>query len=151
LSSRKTKDKVPIELEVINTPRGDVPTAKSFKEIVNALNLLDEEIQEIRGSFLTHIDDLNVDIKSLKKLIAEETVTLEALNENIKNANEKLNAFDPKKLDVDERKVAKILTKEIADLLDKVVSNQKEMEKSFVSALNSMAKVVDMKLNLEKK
>ncbi|MHA1409105.1 MAG: hypothetical protein ACTSQY_02080 [Candidatus Odinarchaeia archaeon] len=151
MGTKKYGEKVPIELEIIRTPKGDVPTANSFRSLVDAINLLDGEIEETRGQFMTQIDDLRKDIKSIKKLIAEETVTLEALNETLKETGAKMTQITNEGLKLDDSKVIEIFNKSILPAIEELKENNKKMEQSFVKALNSMAKIVELKLDIKKK
>ncbi|MHA1835560.1 MAG: hypothetical protein ACTSYQ_01330 [Candidatus Odinarchaeia archaeon] len=142
-------DKIPIELEVIKTPKGDVPSVKSFKSIIEALNIIDQEIKEVRGDFLNQIEDLRTDIKSIKKLIAEQTVTLESLNEKLKDIIDKLSDLT----NIENKNLIEqvnLIKEEINSAFNSIKVNQIKMEESFVKALESMAKVVDMKLKIKK-
>ncbi|MHA1754927.1 MAG: hypothetical protein ACTSYR_05375, partial [Candidatus Odinarchaeia archaeon] len=89
------------------------------------------------------------DIKSIKKLIAEQTVTLESLNEKLKDIIDKLSDLT----NIENKNLIEqvnLIKEEINSAFNSIKVNQIKMEESFVKALESMAKVVDMKLKIKK-
>lgn len=92
-SPSSAKKKVTIQIDAISTPKGNVPTVNSLERVVNGLNILDSEISaatdEARKDVLIRIKDLEKEIMSVKKLISEMAISLEA-------ATEKLSGVDPK-------------------------------------------------------
>ena len=88
------KKKVEIQISAISTPKGDVPTVKSLESVVNGLNILDSEFsgvtEEIRKNVLSKIKDLEKDITSMKKLVSETAISIEATFHKINEIEPKL-------------------------------------------------------------
>jgi chromosome segregation ATPase len=88
------KKKVEIQISAISTPKGDVPTVKSLESVVNGLNILDSEFsgvtEEIRKNVLSKIKDLEKDITSMKKLVSETAISIEATFHKINDIEPKL-------------------------------------------------------------
>lgn len=93
-SSAADKKKVEIQISAISTPKGDVPTVKSLESVVNGLNILDSEFsgatEEIRRNVLSKIRDLEKDITSMKKLVSETAISIEATFHKINELEPKL-------------------------------------------------------------
>ena len=93
-SSAADKKKVEIQISAISTPKGDVPTVKSLESVVNGLNILDSEFsgvtEEIRKNVLSKIKDLEKDITSMKKLVSETAISIEATFHKINELEPKL-------------------------------------------------------------
>jgi septal ring factor EnvC (AmiA/AmiB activator) len=87
------KKKVEIQINAISTPKGDVPTVDSLKNVVAGLNLLDSELslatEEAEKTVLSKIKDLEKEIVSIKRLISETAISFEA-------TLEKLNEIEPR-------------------------------------------------------
>jgi len=88
-----------IKLEVIKTPKGEVPTARSLRQVVAGLNELNTDIVGVRSLIMEQIKDLKRDISAVKKLLAEETVTFDAINEKFIELNKGLESLLKQKTD----------------------------------------------------
>jgi hypothetical protein len=88
------KKKVEIQISAISTPKGDVPTVKSLESVVDGLNILDSEFsgvtEEIRRNVLSKMRDLEKDITSMKKLVSETAISIEATFHKINELEPKL-------------------------------------------------------------
>jgi 6-pyruvoyl-tetrahydropterin synthase len=93
-SSTGDKKKVEIQISAISTPKGEVPTVKSLERVVDGLNILDSEFsevtEEIRKNVLFKIKDLEKDITSMKKLVSETAISIEATFHKINDLEPKL-------------------------------------------------------------
>ena len=119
--------KITIDLEVIETPRGNVVSLESVKSIINALNLLNVEMitsnESINDEVINKMINIERELKAIRKLLAENTITNEALKENIREMNENL-------------KKGMLETNEKFTNLTEVISNfEKNIEKKIVSSL----------------
>ncbi|MFX0134881.1 MAG: hypothetical protein ACFFDN_14665 [Candidatus Hodarchaeota archaeon] len=89
------QEKISIDIEVIETPRGKIVSLESIKNIINALNLLNVELissnDKINNEVLNEMINIERELKAIRKLLAENTITHEALKENIREMNDTLN------------------------------------------------------------
>ncbi|MHA1583229.1 MAG: hypothetical protein ACTSYM_12150 [Candidatus Baldrarchaeia archaeon] len=89
--SRSSNNKeVAFEIEAIKTPAGLVPTVKSVEKIVNSLNVLSEDIANTRDTLLERILNVEKDVISIRKLLAEQIVALEATKETLNELTSKI-------------------------------------------------------------
>ncbi|WXG42792.1 MAG: hypothetical protein WED04_01610 [Promethearchaeati archaeon SRVP18_Atabeyarchaeia-1] len=88
------RKKVEIQISAISTPKGDVPTVSSLERVVDGLNILDSEFssvtEEIRKSVLSKMKDLEKDITSMKRLVSETAISIEATFQKINELEPKL-------------------------------------------------------------
>lgn len=140
------KDKrIPVELKVINTPKGEVPTVESFKNLVNGLNILDSEIESLRGEYLKLIEEVRRDVKSVKKLVMDNTISLESVNEKLVQLNKTLSESLS-----NENASINTLRDDFSKALNDLLKAQRNFEESFVKSIESISKIVGLKLSARK-
>jgi len=140
------KDKrIPVELKVINTPKGEVPTVESFKNLVNGLNILDAEIESLRGDYLNLIEEVKRDVKSVKKLVLDNTISLESVNEKLVQLNKTLSESLS-----NENASINTLREDFSKALNDLLKAQRNLEESFVKSIESISKIVGLKLSARK-
>ncbi|MEM2109747.1 MAG: hypothetical protein QW327_04590 [Candidatus Odinarchaeota archaeon] len=140
------KDKrIPVELKVINTPKGEVPTVESFKNLVNGLNILDSEIESLRGEYLKLIEEVRRDVKSVKKLVMDNTISLESVNEKLVQLNKTLSESLS-----NENASINTLRDDFSKALNDLLKAQRNLEESFVKSIESISKIVGLKLSARK-
>jgi len=88
-SSSNSKE-VAFEIEAIKTPAGLVPTVKGVEKIVNSLNILSEDIANTRDTLLERILNVEKDVISIRKLLAEQIVALEATKGTLNELTSKI-------------------------------------------------------------
>jgi len=81
---------VTFEIEAIKTPAGLVPSVKSVEKVVNSLNILSEDIANTRDTLLERILNVEKDVISIRKLLAEQIVALEATKETLNELTSKI-------------------------------------------------------------
>ena len=127
-----------IKLEVIKTPKGEVPTARSLRQVVAGLNELNTDIVGVRSQIMDEIKDLKRDISAVKKLLAEETVTFDAINEKFIELNKGLESLLKQKTDDKTLKAVKGLETAISALKAQL----SELTKSVTNEVTKQAKNV---------
>ncbi|MHA1377771.1 MAG: hypothetical protein ACTSRG_05260 [Candidatus Helarchaeota archaeon] len=119
--------KITIDLEIIETPRGKVVSLESIKNIVNALNLLNVELisstENINKEVLNEMINIERELKAIRKLLAENTITHEALKENIRELNDTLKQYISE------------TNQKYETLSENVVNFEKNIEKKIVTSL----------------
>ncbi len=75
--------KYAIEIEAIKTPKGLVPTVESLKRIVKGLNLLDSDLGRMNLKMEANIRALLREVKTLQKLVADDTIASESSVERL--------------------------------------------------------------------
>ncbi|MFX0168837.1 MAG: hypothetical protein ACFE89_05680 [Candidatus Hodarchaeota archaeon] len=75
--------KYAIEIEAIKTPKGLVPTVESLKRIVKGLNLLDSDLGRMNLKMEANIRALLREVKTLQKLVADDTIASESSVEQL--------------------------------------------------------------------
>ena len=120
-------DKISIDIEVIETPRGKVVSLESIKNIVNALNLLNVELisssDKINNEVLNEMINIERELKAIRKLLAENTITHEALKENIREMNEVL------------KNNLNSITENFKKVSNNLENFEKDLEKKIISSL----------------
>ncbi|MHA1301797.1 MAG: hypothetical protein ACTSO9_20445 [Candidatus Helarchaeota archaeon] len=93
----ENQKKITIDLEIIETPRGKVVSLEGIKNIINALNLLNIELissnETINKEVFNEMINIERELKAIRKLLAENTITHEALKENIREMNDTLKKY----------------------------------------------------------
>jgi hypothetical protein len=75
--------KYAIEIEAIKTPKGLVPTVESLKRIVKGLNLIDADLGRMNLKMEANIRALLREVKTLQKLVADDTIASESSVERL--------------------------------------------------------------------
>lgn len=127
-----------IKLEVIKTPKGEVPTVRSLRQVVAGLNELNTDIVGVRSQIMEEIKDLKRDINAIKKLLAEETVTFDAINEKFIDLNKGLQSLLKQKTDDKTLKAVKGLETAVGTLKDQL----SELSESVTSEVTKQSKNV---------
>lgn len=79
-----------IEVEVIKTPVGEVPTVKTVERVIDGLNVLGEDIGTLSLSVSEALKSITADVKALQKMVSKTTVSSEAAAEAVKRLERKL-------------------------------------------------------------
>ena len=86
--------KYAIEIEAIKTPKGLVPTVESLKRIVKGLNLLDADLGRMNLKMEANIRALLREVKTLQKLVADDTIASESSVERLGTLATQFEAFE---------------------------------------------------------
>ena len=92
MSSETPKDA--IEIEAIKTPKGLVPTVESLKRIVKGLNLLDSDLGRMNLKMEANIRALLREVKTLQKLVADDTIASESSVERLGTLARQFESFE---------------------------------------------------------
>lgn len=143
--ARSKRKQFEIKLEVIKTPKGEVPTARSLRQVVAGLNELNTDIVGVRSQIMDEIKDLKRDISAIKKLLAEETVTFDAINEKFIVLNKGLESLLKEKTDDKTLKAVKgletavkALKTQLSDLTDSVTDEVAKQSKNVANAVGKL-------------
>jgi len=85
--------KFEIDVEVIKTPAGNVPTAKTVERIIEGMNVLSEDLSSVSSSLSESLKHITTELKSIKKMMSKTTVSSEATMEAVKRLEKKINQF----------------------------------------------------------
>jgi hypothetical protein len=97
--------KFKIEIEAIKTPKGLVPTVESLRRIVEALNVLDADFNRMNLKMEANIRALLREVKTLQKLVADDTIASESSVEKLGILVERLDSLE-KNLQKEKRTVS---------------------------------------------
>jgi hypothetical protein len=86
--------KYAIEIEAIKTPKGLVPTVESLKRIVKGLNLLDADLGRMNLKMEANIRALLREVKTLQKLVADDTIASESSVERLGTLATQFESFE---------------------------------------------------------
>ncbi len=86
--------KFKIEIEAIKTPKGLVPTVESLRRIVKALNVLDADFSRMNLKMEANIRALLREVKTLQKLVADDTIASESSVERLGILVERMGALE---------------------------------------------------------
>ncbi|MFX0067730.1 MAG: hypothetical protein ACFFC5_01530 [Promethearchaeota archaeon] len=144
MSSSKRKQ-FEIKLEVIKTPKGEVPTVRSLRQVVAGLNELNTDIDGVRSQIMEELKDLKRDISAIKKLLAEETVTFDAINEKFVELNKGLESLLKQKTDDKTLKAVKgmettvnALETQLSELTKNVTDEVTKQAKNVANAVGKL-------------
>ncbi|MFX1296402.1 MAG: hypothetical protein ACFFD2_16305 [Promethearchaeota archaeon] len=92
------KKKFLIKIEAIKTPLGPVPTLESFKNLIEGLNILNADMirthETVNSEVFKSMAGIEKELKSLRKLISEEIVSIEAIKEDINGLKKRLDQIE---------------------------------------------------------
>ena len=91
--SKKTRKRQEIDVKVIKTPEGQIPTIESFHSVVDGLF---GEILDTRKDVAKLIPNLEKELKNLKEILAQQMVLFEIMNENIKKLDKEMKTHSKK-------------------------------------------------------
>ncbi len=86
--------KFKIEIEAIKTPKGLVPTVESLRRIVKALNVLDADFNRMNLKMEANIRALLREVKTLQKLVADDTIASESSVERLGILVERMDSLE---------------------------------------------------------
>ena len=122
--------KFKIKIEAIKTPLGEVPTLDSIKRIVEGLNLLNADMirtqNTVNSEVFKQMAGIEKELKSLRKLIAEEIISFEAIKEDINAVRKRID-----NIDVEQNANFKQLSDLITDFIGSIRVFQDRLTRSF--------------------
>jgi alanyl-tRNA synthetase len=126
--------KYAIEIEAIKTPKGLVPTVESLKRIVKGLNLIDADLGRMNLKMEANIRALLREVKTLQKLVADDTIASESSVERLGVLSSQFEALEKSMDKLVKQKPSKTsdaslaeLQKELVPTLTQVVQRIEEM------------------------
>jgi len=132
-------EKIRIDIKTLETPAGQIPTVEAIKDLVKGLNILNEEMVKnrtnINNEVLKMMESVERELKSLKKLLAEETISFSALKESITTIHEKIE----KALNED-KKSYQSLENSINELKQSIKMLETNLESKIYSILRKIIK-----------
>ncbi|MFX1577386.1 MAG: hypothetical protein ACFFCF_09430 [Promethearchaeota archaeon] len=126
--------KYAIEIEAIKTPKGLVPTVESLKRIVKGLNLLDSDLGRMNLKMEANIRALLREVKTLQKLVADDTIASESSVERLGVLVDRFENFE-KTIDKVTKKQPESSSKELREL-------QKELVPTLTHAVQRLEEMV---------
>ena len=87
MSTMSKRKKEEIEVKVIKTPEGQIPTIESFHSVVDGLF---GEILDTRKDIAKLIPNLEKELKNLKEILAQQMVLFEIINDNVTKLQKEL-------------------------------------------------------------
>ena len=132
-------DKIEINISSISTPAGPVPSIGAIKEIVRGLNILNDEMiknrETINDEVIKMMESVERELKSLKKLLAEETISFSALKESVGTIHTKI-----EKSLQEEKNNYKNLENSIDSLNEAIINLENNLESKIYSVLKKLIK-----------
>ena len=126
--------KYAIEIEAIKTPKGLVPTVESLKRIVKGLNLLDSDLGRMNLKMEANIRALLREVKTLQKLVADDTIASESSVERLGILVDRFETFE-KTMDKVAKKKPESSSKELQEL-------QRELVPTLTQAVQRLEEMV---------
>ncbi|MFX1318435.1 MAG: hypothetical protein ACFE9D_06340 [Promethearchaeota archaeon] len=128
--------KYAIEIEAIKTPKGLVPTVESLKRIVKGLNLLDSDLGRMNLKMEANIRALLREVKTLQKLVADDTIASESSVERLGVLVDRFEDFE-KTMDKVAKSKPESGSKELREL-------QKELVPTLTQAVQRLEEMVTL-------
>jgi len=126
--------KYAIEIEAIKTPKGLVPTVESLKRIVKGLNLLDSDLGRMNLKMEANIRALLREVKTLQKLVADDTIASESSVERLGVLVDRFEVFE-KTMDKVTKQKPESGSKELREL-------QKELVPTVTQAVQRLEEMI---------
>ncbi|TFF89557.1 MAG: hypothetical protein EU549_00160 [Promethearchaeota archaeon] len=132
-------NKIKIDIKALETPAGPVPTIEAIKEIIKGLNILNDEMiknkDTINDEVIKMLESVERELKTLKKLLAEETISFSALKESVSSIDEKI-----EKRKKEEKNDFNEMKKSIDELNHNIKSFEVNLEAKIYSILKKIIK-----------
>lgn len=128
--------KFKIEIEAIKTPKGLVPTVESLRRIVKALNVLDADFSRMNLKMEANIRALLREVKTLQKLVADDTIASESSVERLGILVERMGALE------------KSLRRQKATPKDSTAASLKALKREITPTITKAAKRLEETLTL---
>jgi len=130
--SKNTRKKQEIEVKVIKTPEGQIPTIESFHSVVDGLF---GEILDTRKDVAKLIPNLEKELKNLKEILAQQMVLFEIMNNNIQKFEKEMKSHSKKITQLedsitneqDNRKTEADLTTEAKKTISRLIKSELDM------------------------
>jgi len=129
--------KYAIEIEAIKTPKGLVPTVESLKRIVKGLNLLDADLGRMNLKMEANIRALLREVKTLQKLVADDTIASESSVERLGVLSSQFEALEKSMDKIAKQKPTKTSDASLAEL-------QKELVPTLTQAVQRIEEMITL-------
>lgn len=129
--------KYAIEIEAIKTPKGLVPTVESLKRIVKGLNLIDADLGRMNLKMEANIRALLREVKTLQKLVADDTIASESSVERLGVLSSQFEALEKAMDKIAKQKPAKTSDASLAEL-------QKELVPTLTQAVQRIEEMITL-------
>lgn len=120
------------DMEVVSTPAGKLPTAKSMENLINGLNILNEDMNEhrkiINEALISQMGNFESELFNLKKMISEHLIKVEATRRFMDDLRDDLQTQ------------TKQVLLQVKKLENRVQKFEQTIEKKIVSALENFIK-----------
>ena len=162
--SKTPRKKQEIDVKVIKTPEGQIPTIESFHSVVDGLF---GEILDTRKDVAKLIPNLEKELKNLKEILAQQMVLFEIMNENIlkldkemKTHSKKITQLENSLDNQDVRQAEADLTTEAKKAISKLIKSElviatkplytslKEIETKLTKSNDTTIKKVEKSLDV---
>lgn len=137
--------RIQIELKTIVTPRGEVPTVESFQNLVNGLNILDSELDYFKQEYLKLLNEIKQDFKSIKKLVVDNTISIDSVNERLGQISKTLSESVS-----NENQLIKEFREDVSKTLSDLLKAHRNLEESFIKSMASISKILGLKLTAQR-
>ena len=163
--SKKSRKKEEIDVKVIKTPEGQIPTIESFHSVVDGLF---GEILDTRKDVAKLIPNLEKELKNLKEILAQQMVLFEIINDNVKKLDTELKTHSKKithlegtlaaeqsikKAEADltpeaKKAISKLIKGELDDAIKPLTTSLKQIETKLAKSKDDTIKNVEKSLDV---
>lgn len=146
--SKTPRKKQEIDVKVIKTPEGQIPTIESFHSVVDGLF---GEILDTRKDVAKLIPNLEKELKNLKEILAQQMVLFEIMNDNIQKLEKEMKSHSKKiaqlENSLDNEQDARQAEADLTPEAKKAISNLIRSELDLATKpLNALLKELESKL-----
>ena len=151
LTESKNDEKIKIGVEAVKTPKGTVPTVKGLHSVVGAILAKHKaDFEGAKSEMSTVIDDafknqglqerfnrLEAEIGSIRKLIAEQLISLQVMREDLNDLLKKVDSIGEREA-INEEDMKKLISQAVKKIEEKVGENSRRLELKILELIEKV-------------
>ncbi|MFX0162220.1 MAG: hypothetical protein ACFE68_02620 [Candidatus Hodarchaeota archaeon] len=151
MSESEDDQKIKIGVEAVKTPKGTVPTVKGLHSVVGAILAKHKaDFEGAKSEMSTLIEDafkrqglqerlnrLEAEIGSIRKLIAEQLISLQVMREDLNDLLKKVDSLGGREV-ADEQDIKKLIAQAVKKIEEKVGENNRRLELKILELIEKL-------------
>lgn len=151
MSEFESDQKIKIGVEAVKTPKGTVPTVKGLHSVVSAIlakhktdfegakTEMSTVIEDVfkREALQERLNRLEAEIGSIRKLIAEQLISLQVMREDLNELLKKVDSLGGREAK-DEQDIKKLVSQAMKKIEEKVGENSRRLELKILELIEKV-------------
>jgi len=151
LSGSENDEKIKIGVEAVKTPKGTVPTVKGLHNVVSAILAKHKtDFEGAKTEMVTIIEDafkkqnlqerfrrLEAEIGSIRKLIAEQLISLQVMREDLNELLKKVDNLSGREA-INEEDIKKLISQVVKKIEEKVGESNRRLELKILELIEKV-------------